>query len=329
MQTSLVQKSKFEYKSELNGLKKTYGNCLSTVEESIQNKESFLEIGCGNGFVLELAKNNGWHNIVGVEPSSESIENSDPVIKAKILNSIFDVNSFKKNQFDLIFVAMLIEHVPDINKFLSDIYNILKPGGKLVTICHNERHFLSKILKNKHPIINDEHNYVFSPNTLKQIYSKNKFKNIQINNLKNYYPIDYWIFMPPLPKFLIKLINIFLNKKFHKKIMGIKIGWCPGGPIVQCNKSDNGIDALEKFKEVIFEEKIINLRCKPYMPDTPENQKIFSIISKSNYSFTSPKSNILKIVSDEEFLKKVKKKHRYYIKSSHESIPRAWSKICN
>ena len=220
----LYNQSKFEYKSELNGLKKTYSNCLSTVEESIQNKESFLEIGCGNGFVLELAKNNGWHNIVGVEPSSESIENSDPVIKAKILNSIFDVNSFKKNQFDLIFVAMLIEHVPDINKFLSDIYNILKPGGKLVTICHNERHFLSKILKNKHPIINDEHNYVFSPNTLKQIYSKNKFKNIQINNLKNYYPIDYWIKMMPLPKFLIQLINIFLSKKFHKKIMGIKAG---------------------------------------------------------------------------------------------------------
>ena len=51
----------------------------------------------------------------------------------------------------------------------SDIYKILKPGGVLITICHNERHFLSKLLRNKHPIINDEHNYVFSPNTLKKI----------------------------------------------------------------------------------------------------------------------------------------------------------------
>ena len=112
---------------------------------------------------------------------------------------------------------------------------------------------------------------------------------------------------------------ILLAQVLIKKVMGIKIGWCPGGPIIQCNKSNNGIDALEKFKEVIFEEKIINLRCKPYMPDTLENQKIFSIISKSIYSFTSPKSNILKIVSDEEFLKQVKKKHRYYIKQSEKA----------
>ena len=78
---------------------------------------------------------------------------------------------------------MLIEHVPDINKFLTDIYKILKPEGVLITICHNERYFLSKLFKNKHPIINDKHNYVFSPNTLKKIYIKNKFRNIKIKKI--------------------------------------------------------------------------------------------------------------------------------------------------
>ena len=101
--------------------------------------------------------------------------------------------------------------------------------------------------------------------------------------------------------------------------MGIKIAWCPGGPIVQCDNSNNGIDALEKFQEVIFEEKIFNLRCKPYMSDISKNQKIFSNISKSTYSFTSSKTILLKIVSDDEFLQQVKKKHRYSIKQSEKS----------
>ena len=52
----LYTKSDFGYKSELSGLKKTYGNCLFEAEKIINNKENFLEIGCGNGFMLELGK---------------------------------------------------------------------------------------------------------------------------------------------------------------------------------------------------------------------------------------------------------------------------------
>ena len=41
----------------------------------------------------------------------------------------------------------------------------------------------------------------------------------------------------------------------------------------------NGIDALDKFREVILEENIFNLRCKPYMEDIEKNQLLFSKIT--------------------------------------------------
>lgn len=217
----LYEESNFSYKSEINGLKKTYGNCLFEAEKLIKYKENFLEIGCGNGFVLELAKANGWKKIMGVEPSLKSIENANPKIKKYILNEIFNVNNYETNYFDVIFVAMLIEHVPDINKFLESVYKILKPGGFLITICHNERHFLSKLLKNKHPIINDEHNYIFSPNTIKKIYKKNNFKNLQVKNLKNYYPIEYWIKMIP---YKLNFLTKYLPNYILKTNLGFKAG---------------------------------------------------------------------------------------------------------
>lgn len=220
----LYTESSFGYKAELKGLKKTYGKCLIEGEKTIKNKENFLEIGCGNGFVLELAQNTGWSNVMGVEPSIKSIENSNPDVRNKIYNGIFNADNYQNNFFDMIFVAMLIEHVSDINKFLGDIYKILKPGGSLVTICHNERHFLSKLFKNKHPIINDEHNYIFSPNTLNKIYTKNKFKNLKIKSLKNYYPIEYWIKMMPLKFNFLKIFNKNLMDKVFKINVGIKAG---------------------------------------------------------------------------------------------------------
>ena len=120
---------------------------------------------------------------------------------------------------------MIVEHVVDINKFLIDILKMLKPGGKVICICHNERHFLSKILKNRHPIINDEHAVVFGKNTLKKIFKKHNYININVNNLQNFYSVQYWLRMLPLNNYLknffSKILNLF---SLNKKIAGIKAG---------------------------------------------------------------------------------------------------------
>ena len=112
--------------------------------------------------------------------------------------------------------------------------------------------------------------------------------------------------------------NLLIAQVLVKKVIGVKVAWCPGGPILQCDNS-SGIHAVKKFKDIIFDKNILNLRCKPYMPNTRDNQKIFSNLTKPDYSFTSSKSSILRIVDDDIFLQQVKKKHRYYIKQSEKS----------
>tara|TARA_Y100000590_G_scaffold165151_1_gene189161 strand:+ start:2693 stop:3580 length:888 start_codon:yes stop_codon:yes gene_type:complete len=224
MTDKLYEESDFPYSEELNGLKKTYGSCLKYSENLISKKDNFLEIGCGNGFLLEEAINQGWKNVEGVEPSIKAIEQAHTNIKKKIVNTTFKPNMFKKNNYDLVFFAMILEHVPNVNDFLSEIFNILNPGGVVIGICHDERHFLSKIFKNKHPIINDEHNYVFGKKTLKEIFLKNKFKNLKINDLKNYYSLDYWFNMAPVPQIIKKPLKL-ISKSFVKdQNIGIKAG---------------------------------------------------------------------------------------------------------
>lgn len=221
----LYNESSFEYSSELDGLTKSY---LETLKEGIKllenSKKNFLEIGCGNGFMLLEALKLGFENVKGIEPSKDAISFADDKIKNFIQHGIFDENYIENEKYDLVFIAMIIEHVVDSNKFLENIYNVLKPGGVVICICHNERHFLAKILKENHPIINDEHVAVFNEKALNLIFKKNKFSDVKVRNLKNYYSLGYWLKMMPIPVIIKNLLNKTIMLFLKKLIIGFKAG---------------------------------------------------------------------------------------------------------
>lgn len=221
----LYDESTFDYSDELEGLTKSYSLALKEgLKVSLNERENFLEIGCGNGFMLEEALRLGFKNVQGIEPSKEAIKFAREDIKKNILHGIFDSSKMNENHYDVVFVAMIIEHVVDANKFLSDIYRILKPGGIVLCVCHNERHILSKILKDKHPIINDEHVAVFNKKALEIIFKKNNYINITISNLKNFYSLNYWFKMMPMPSIFKKIYNFIFSKIFKNFILGFKAG---------------------------------------------------------------------------------------------------------
>ena len=225
MVEDLYLDSAFDYGDDLIGLKKTYGRSLKLGMRFLKRKKRMVDIGCGNGFLLEEAIKYDWEEVFGVELSKKAINCANPYVKKKIINKPFYADHFLENHFDLVFSAMVVEHITDINKFFSDVKKILCSGGVQVIIAHNEGHFLSRILKNKHPIINDEHINVFTPKTLKIILLKHQFEIIHVQSLRNYYSLNYWIKMFPMNSQIRTITNHVFNKtNLGVKQIGIKAG---------------------------------------------------------------------------------------------------------
>ena len=89
----LYNESSFEYSAELDGLTKSYSETLKEGIKLLENsKENFLEIGCGNGFMLQEALKLGFKNVKGIEPSKDAISCADDKIKNFIQHAIFDEN---------------------------------------------------------------------------------------------------------------------------------------------------------------------------------------------------------------------------------------------
>ena len=81
------------------------------------------------------------------------------------------------------------------------------------------------------------------------------------------------------------------------------MAWCPGGPLINAKNASEGKTILEKFKDCVLSEGIINLRCKSYSKIDDLNTSLFSLFPKSSNNITSSKSIIHKITNVDEFLK--------------------------
>ena len=87
----LYERSKFNYSSEMINLTNTYLKTLFPVLKKIKKNDAILEIGCGNGFLLNKLQKLGYKNIYGVEPSIDAIEKSNQKIKDKIKHGVLKI----------------------------------------------------------------------------------------------------------------------------------------------------------------------------------------------------------------------------------------------
>ncbi len=101
-----------------------------------------------------------------------------------------------------------------------------------------------------------------------------------------------------------------------KKVLGVNIAWCPGGPLINTEDKNKTNSALKKFRDVVAEYNFANLRCKTFMEDNDINSKFFIEFKKSSNTLTSRRTNIIKTMPSDDFLSQIRKKHRYYIKQS-------------
>jgi SAM-dependent methyltransferase len=174
-------------------------SCIPIIE-AISSKTSALEIGTGNGIFLEILSDLGFQNIVGIEPSLSAINSATPTAKKWIINDVFKEDSFEPTSFDLICCFMTLEHVHDPAHLINSAYKLLKNGGVLITVVHDYRSIINRLMGLKSPIIDIEHMQLFSKTSINELYKLGGFKNISCSSFVNTYSLRYWIKLAPLPK---------------------------------------------------------------------------------------------------------------------------------
>lgn len=154
-------------------------NELLDIFEPYRQTNNILDVGCGSGFFLELAKKRGW-NVFGIEFSDSLVR----ICKEKNItmhSGILQNCTFSNESFDVITSFEVIEHVNHPDTDVSVIYKLLRKKGVAYVTTPNFNSLSRYLLKSKYNVIEyPEHLVYFTTKTLNFLFKKNTFKKLSV-----------------------------------------------------------------------------------------------------------------------------------------------------
>jgi SAM-dependent methyltransferase len=208
----LYRASTFDYGEELGGLRSTYGAVLDRVASLVPAKRALLDIGCGSGFVLSLALEGGWQAVRGVEPSADAVDHASADIRALIEPEMMRPGLFAAESFDAVTLFQVLDHMPDPLALLRECYRILSPGGAIVAFNHNVRAYSARVLRERSPIVDIEHTYLYSPHTMRALFEAAGFVVDCAEPAHNTYSAAYLLHLLPIPSGLKQAVLPRFNR---------------------------------------------------------------------------------------------------------------------
>lgn len=201
-----------------------------------------MDIGCSTGCLLSQFKENGYFNLLGIDPSPQCVKTVEKLygIKARTSN-ISDLADNEK--FDVIILSAVLEHFVDFTVPMEKIRLLLKNGGLLFIEVPDATRFDSYIFA-PFQQFSIEHIDYFSPYSIKNLLSKFSFEIIKIeeneNTVNQTIDPDIFILSKKLEKFDYKITrddvcekklidyitlsskkDLEIKKEFHKKLFNI------------------------------------------------------------------------------------------------------------
>lgn len=172
--------------------------------EKIPSSGKILEVGCGTGSFIERLSKKGY-DCTGLELNDAAVQ----VCREKglkVYNELLDKHLIENaGTYDVVCAFQVLEHVYDVNSFITECIKCLKPGGKLIFAVPNNFPYYSKY---------DKYNTLNMPPHHSGLWNTDVF-----GQLPSFFPLKA-DFIKAEPLFdRHHFLNVYLK---HKKMEGLR-----------------------------------------------------------------------------------------------------------
>lgn len=196
----LYERSTFDYQAEVPNLRRTYGRYLARLERHGADRDGLVEIGCGNGFFLEEALAQGYRHIRGIEPSRDAIDSASVEMRPLIVHDILRPGVLPLGSASVACMFQVFDHLPEPGAALDELRNVIRPGGLALFLNHDAGAASAHMLGERSPIVDVEHFYLYSRETLGKLVVAHGFDVVESGSVWNDYSLGYMTHLLPLPR---------------------------------------------------------------------------------------------------------------------------------
>jgi len=151
---------------------------LNLINSFYSEEKTLLDVGCGTGDFLQIAKQNNW-NVSGIEPN----EHAKQIANKKTNHSVFDTAQllkFEESAFDVITLWHVLEHLPNLQEQIAILKNLLKPKGTLIIAVPNYKSYDANYYKEFWAAYDvPRHLWHFNKDSISKLISKFNFKVVK------------------------------------------------------------------------------------------------------------------------------------------------------
>lgn len=205
--------------------REVYSLGLKKIMEYIKSGR-IMDIGCCNGFFLDIAREKGW-DTTGVElclSDAEIARKGGHIIFTEPLETIkFDI------KFDAVTLWDVFEHIPNPQKYLLSLSKILDNNGVIFMQIPNSDALAARIMRERCNMFDGvEHVNLYNPKTIKKVLRDSGFKILHLSTIisEMYVINNYLHYENPYFGSIKKTANLsyMLNEKLiHKNLLGYKM----------------------------------------------------------------------------------------------------------
>ncbi|MDI6704183.1 MAG: class I SAM-dependent methyltransferase [bacterium] len=152
---------------------------FQTIEKYIKPGR-ILDVGCGLGFYLEVAKERGWE-VYGVEISEYASNYAKTELGIPVKTGTLDEVSYPNNFFDAVTFWWVYEHLPNPIKTLKKVRSLLKSGGIIALSLPNASGAFCRFRRKRWLEVHPEDHFVdFTPKTIRRCLKQAGFSVLEI-----------------------------------------------------------------------------------------------------------------------------------------------------
>lgn len=181
-----------DYVVEEAGQRESFRRVLERIER-FTAPGALLDVGCWVGFLLAVARERGWRECVGLEPSEFASNYAREWLSLDVRTVELDGAELPEGHFDAVVMGDVLEHLTDTGTALGHARRLLRDGGVLCLLMPDAGSRAARLLGPRWWSVIPTHVHYFTRRSARTMLARHGFATLYVATDPKAFTVRYYL----------------------------------------------------------------------------------------------------------------------------------------